>query len=259
MWKQEYTNMFQLEDEYWWYRGLHELIERYVRDESHRQRPNILDAGCGCGKLMTIMSRYGEVSGFDFSEDAIRFCKERGFENVTQQDLKEWEPPHEAYDIVTCIDVLCHRAVPDVGDVLAKFRQSLKPHGVVILNLPAFEILKRPHDTVVNTVRRSHKKETNRVLREQGFDIEVSSYRLPFLFVVIAVRKLISVFESEGPPASDLRPIPSFLNALLLLKHRGENGLIASGLTMPFGSSLFIVARKGESGGSGRQAVDGGR
>jgi SAM-dependent methyltransferase len=255
MWKQEYANMFQLEDEYWWYRGLHELIERYVRDESKDRRLSILDAGCGCGKLMTIMSRYGEVSGFDFSEDAIRFCKERGFDDVTQQDLNEWEPPNEAYDVVTCIDVLCHRAVSDVGSVLAKFHRSLKPHGVVILNLPAFEILKRAHDTVVNTVRRSHKRETNHVLLEEGFGIEVSSYRLPFLFVVIAVRKLLSAFEPEGPPASDLRPIPSFLNALLLLKHRGENSYIYNGLPVPFGSSLFIVARKKQSAVSSQQPV----
>jgi len=244
MWKQEYANMFQLEDEFWWYRGLHELIERYVRDKSAEGRPSILDAGCGCGKLMTIMSPYGEVSGFDFSEDAISFCRERGFDKVTQQDLSRWEPPSEAYDIVTCIDVLCHRAVDDVASVLRKFHRSLKPDGMLILNLPAFEILKRPHDIVVNTVRRSHRKETNQMLEEEGFDVEVSSYRLPFLFIIIALRKLIATFESDKTPTSDLTPIPSSLNSLLLVKHRGENTLVYSGISLPFGSSLFIVARK---------------
>ncbi len=244
MWKQEYANMFQLEDEFWWYRGLHELIERYVRDKSAEGRPNILDAGCGCGKLMTIMSPYGEVSGFDFSEDAIRFCRERGFDKVTQQDLSRWEPPSKAYDIVTCIDVLCHRAIGDVASVVRRFHRSLKPDGMLILNLPAFEILKRPHDIVVNTVRRSHRKETNQMLEEEGFDVEVSSYRLPFLFIIIALRKLLATFESDKTPTSDLKPIPSSLNSLLLMKHRGENTLVYNGISLPFGSSLFIVARK---------------
>ena len=119
MWKQEYSNMFELEDHYWWYRGLHDLIELYVRRLSQKGRPRILDAGCGSGKLMTLMSRYGDVAGFDFSDDAIRYSKERGIVSVTTQDLNEWDPPCGTYDIVTCIDVLCHGAIRDVDAIVS--------------------------------------------------------------------------------------------------------------------------------------------
>lgn len=82
------------------------------------------------------------------------------------------------------------------------------------------------------------------MLEEEGFDVEVSSYRLPFLFIIIALRKLLATFESDKTPTSDLKPIPSSLNSLLLMKHRGENTLVYNGISLPFGSSLFIVARK---------------
>lgn len=78
MWKQEYTNMFELEDDYWWYRGIHDLNDHFVCEEAAGERLTILDTGCGTGKLMTILDRYGDVSGFDFSEEAIRYSKERG-------------------------------------------------------------------------------------------------------------------------------------------------------------------------------------
>jgi SAM-dependent methyltransferase len=244
MWKQEYSNMFELEDEYWWYRGLHELIERYVRFKARASRPNIIDAGCGSGKLMSIMSRYGDVTGFDMSEDAIRFSRERGHENVTVQDINDWEPPSDTYDIATCIDVLCHEAVPSVDAILRKFHACLKKDGFVILNLPSFDILARHHDIVVRTVRRCRKKPFSRQLEGAGFEVAVSSYRLPFLFSAIILMKALSRYSPSREPESDLKALPKIVNSLLTYRNFLENAFIYHGIPMPFGSSLFVVARK---------------
>ena len=45
----EYTNMYTLEDRYWWYRGIHDLIVCYFMNEAGSRRLRILDAGCGTG------------------------------------------------------------------------------------------------------------------------------------------------------------------------------------------------------------------
>jgi 2-polyprenyl-3-methyl-5-hydroxy-6-metoxy-1,4-benzoquinol methylase len=244
MWKQEYTNMYELEDDYWWYIGIHELIEHYVREEAAEKRLNILDAGCGTGKLMTILDRYGDVTGFDFSEEAVRYSRERGADNVSIQDLNEWDPPRRAYHVVTCIDVLCHSAIRDVSSILAKFHSSLEEGGLLILNLPAFECLRRQHDIVVNTVRRCRRRPFRDTLREAGFTVEVASYRLAVLFLIILMRKLLGVFEARNKPASDLKVLPPAVNSLMLSLNRAENVLISRGLYPPLGSSLFVVARK---------------
>ena len=244
MWKQEYSNMFELENDYWWYRGIHELIEYFVRQEAAGERLAILDAGCGTGKLMMILNRYGDVSGFDFSEEAIRHSRERGIGGVKIQDLNEWEPPALSFHVVTCIDVLCHSAIRDVFSVLTKFHSCLKKDGILILNLPACECLRRDHDIVVKTVRRFRKNELGGPLRDAGFEIEVSSYRLAVLFLIILMRKLLRVFAAANTPSSDLKVLPSFVNSLMLAMSRAENLLISKGISSPLGSSLFIVARK---------------
>lgn len=245
MWEQEYTNMFELEDDYWWYRGIHELIEHYVRQKAAGERLDILDAGCGTGKLITILNRYGKVTGFDFSEEAVRYCRTRGIESVTIQDLNEWESPGPVYDVVNCIDVLCHGAIRSVSSVLSKFHSCLKSEGLMLLNLPAFECLRRQHDIVVNTVRRCRKKDFVPLLHDAGFEIQVSTYRLGFLFKVILVSKVFGTFKIRKTPTSDLKVLPPFLNSFLLFLNRVENTMISKGISIPLGSSLFVVARKG--------------
>ena len=44
---------------------------------------------------------------------------------------------------------------------------------------------------------------------------------------------------------SDIADIPSkFVNQLLILINKIENQIIARGFSIPFGSSLFVVAKK---------------
>ncbi len=238
----EYTNMFVLEDRFWWYRGIHDLILGYLRKRTNG-RVHILDAGCGTGKLMTLLAPLGEVEGIDASELALRYCRERGLTTVRIVDLNEWSPA-SSYDVITCVDVLCHESVRDMGSVLAQFQRGLRPGGILILNLPAFESLRRGHDTVVQTVRRLRKEDFLPLLREKGFEIELSTYRLPALYEAIRLRKALSAPQRASSPESDLKGISSLLDSTLWVMHWLENRLILAGLRFPMGSSLFVVARK---------------
>ena len=75
----EYRVMFEIEEEYWWYRGLrvllHGLIEQYVAADGSAK---ILDAGCGTGKNLQILARHGDAWGVDIAAEAIQFCRMRG-------------------------------------------------------------------------------------------------------------------------------------------------------------------------------------
>ncbi len=238
----EYTNMFVLEDRFWWYRGVHDLILGYLRKRL-RGRPSILDAGCGTGKLMTLLAPLGEVSGVDASEQAIRYCRERGLSAVEIVDLNSWTP-RGSYDVITCIDVLCHESVRDVGTVLEQFHRGLRPGGILILNLPAFESLRRAHDTVVQTVRRLRREELLPLLRERRFEIAFSTYRLPALYYMIRIRKAFASPSGDSTPTSDLRLISPLADRLLWWMNWIENRATLAGLRFPVGSSLFVVARK---------------
>jgi SAM-dependent methyltransferase len=238
----EYTNMFVLEDRFWWYRGIHDLILGYLRKRASA-RLHILDAGCGTGKLMTLLEPLGEVTGIDASEQAVQYCRERGLSRVEIVDLNEWSPG-AAYDVITCIDVLCHESVRDIGSVLDQFQRGLRPGGTLILNLPAFESLRREHDAVVQTVRRLREEELLPLLRAKGFEIVLSTYRLPALYYAIRVRKALAPPREQAAPESDLKMISPLLDALLWWMHWLENRAILAGSRFPVGSSLFVVARK---------------
>jgi len=234
--------MFVLEDRFWWYRGIHDLILGYLRKRS-AGRLHILDAGCGTGKLMTLLAPLGEVVGMDASEQALQYCRERGLSRVEIVDLNEWSPV-ASYDVITCIDVLCHESVRDIGAVIDQFHRGLRPGGTLILNLPAFESLRREHDQVVQTVRRLRDEELLPLLRERGFAIELSTYRLPALYYAIRLRKALAPPRAHTSPESDLKMISPLLGLLLWWMHWLENRAILGGLRFPVGSSLFVVASK---------------
>ena len=112
------------------------------------------------------------------------------------------------------------------------------------MNLPAFESLRREHDEVVQTVRRLRREELFPLLREKGFEVELSTYRLPALYYAIRLRKALSPPRKHASPESDLRMISPLLDTLLWWMNWLENRAILAGLRFPVGSSLFVVARR---------------
>jgi len=245
--KNEYHKMFEYENKYWWYRGLHELTRHYVvkfKQTKSNEELRILDAGCGTGRMMELLAGYGIVEGIDHGQEAISLCKKRGLKNVQKGDLNTWEPTAETFDIIISNDVIYISTIEDDMAVVEKFHRALKKDGILILNLPAFKLLERKHDIAVFGVRRYRKKRTLGELREIGFVPVHASYRLPPLFFVMLLQKYVGDRLSKREVESDLKVIPSFINSFLLRLHRLENKIITAGIPLPFGSSLFLVCKK---------------
>jgi len=240
-----YKEMYLVEDTHFWYKSLHEIIEYYVKEEYNKSNKNldIIDVGCGTGKLLTILNKYGNAKGIDYSSKAIDYCKERGLKNVEVNDINEYKFEESAFDLITCIDVLYHSGIEDDIKILKNFYSSLKDNGMLILDLPAFNILWRKHDTAVSGKRRYTRNKLVPELQKIGFKIETQSYRLSFLFLPVLLMKYLEKLRKDDQIKSDLKQPPFFLNWLILQKCRVENQIIKY-LNLPFGTSLFITARK---------------
>lgn len=245
MFVDEYQIMFEYEDHYWWYLVLHELIEYFVRKEQKVKKEilNILDAGCGTGKLLTILQKYGNTHGIDYSEDAIMFCKKRGLTNISNKNLCNCQFDSSIYDIITHIDILCCVEKDNEIEIIKNFYHALKPDGILILNLPAFHCLRRRHDIAVGSHRRYRRNTFVPKLTDIGFHIEVQSYRLPILFIPILIKKYIEAIRKKEEIRSDFSPLPFFINWSLFKFVRIENKMIER-MNIPVGTSLFIIARK---------------
>ena len=239
----EYKNMFEREQTYWWYVGLHTLVYDMLCHQKISKNASILDAGCGTGGLIDFLNQksYKNLNGFDFSEDAINFCHQRGYKNCFRQDLNTWKP-EKKYDVIISCDVLYHKNIINDKKIISKFKEALNPGGILILNLPAFELLKREHDIVVETKKRYTIKTLKEITKNLELKPILINYRLPLLFVVILFSKLLTFFLKKRGQ-SDLDSISNFTNNTLLKMNLIENKIICKKIAIPFGSSIFSVLK----------------
>ena len=150
------------------------------------------------------------------------------------------------FTMLVSLDVLYHSGVRDDDEALEEFHRVLKPGGVLILNLPAFERFRGTHDAAVHTQRRYRARDIRRKLEKAGFDIELITYRntllLPAAMAVRLMRR--DGTRHGGDVRSDLVPLPEWVNSLFYLILMFENRLLLKGVTFPLGLSVFCVAKK---------------
>lgn len=244
--RHEYAVMFKMEEYYWWYRGLHDIVMRCIsRFGRPCQHPRLLDAGCGTGKLLHAFSCI-EAYGIDYSPEAFKFLKMRGLANAARASVCSIPFKRHMFTMLVSLDVLYHSGVRDDDEALEEFHRVLKPGGVLILNLPAFERFRGTHDAAVHTQRRYRARDIRRKLEKAGFDIELITYRntllLPAAMAVRLMRR--DGTRHGGDVRSDLVPLPEWVNSLFYLILMFENRLLLQGVTFPLGLSVFCVAKK---------------
>lgn len=240
----EYRSIYSVEDAHWWYKGLREIVFSSLKS-AVSGRVFALDAGCGTGAVLKRLLEEGHRAvGVDFSPTALAFCAERGLSRLVRGSVSELPFRDESFDAVVSLDVIYHAAVEDDVEALREFRRVLRKGGVLILNLPAFEFLRSPHDLANQTKRRYTKAMLAEKLKSAGFSIERVTYRNAALFPAIAtVRLLKKAFAAGDSKDSDLGKVNPVLNSALTCVLSLEN-VILRRLDMPFGSSVFSVARK---------------
>ncbi len=238
----EYENIYTNELTHWWYLTLHSLIIQIIYKEfGDNNNISILDAGCGTGGFLSKLDDYSQKEGFDFSETAVDFCLKRGLTNCFVQDLNTWVPSR-TYDVIVSSDVLYHKNIIDDQLIFNRFYEALNPGGILILNLPAFEILKRNHDIVVETKKRYTRKDLRQLYSNTKFKRMQSFYRLPLLFFVVAFQKFIERFQSSN--SSDIGEVSPWINRFLTGFLRMENKLLLVGVKLPVGTSVLGIFKK---------------
>lgn len=238
----EYEIMFRVEDHHAWYRALRRIIamhwSRYVPTRS----PLVLDAGCGTGALSNSLARRAKTVGIDISPVALRLCRRRGLTQMAVASVLRLPFPDACFDVVISCDVLCHAAVPDKREALRELARVLKPGGLLLLNLPAYPRLLSSHDHAVHNDRRFTRGEMLGLLREQELTPLRATYWNSLLFLPIAMIRLWRKFRParHSDLAAEVRP---WFNRCLAILFALEGVLIRL-MPLPFGLSIFLVARK---------------
>lgn len=244
MQKHEYKFMYEVEDTHFWYKGMRKitktLFEKYLPENKSLK---ILDAGCGTGRNIIFLKNYGQVSGFDISPEAIKYCKKRKLTNIKLGSVNNISFNDESFDVVTCFDVLYHNQVKNYEKAIGEFYRVLKPGGVLLIRVPAFQFLFSSHDIAVDTKHRFHKTELENIFLSQHFKILKISYINTLLFPFVATRRLIKKINIKTYAKSDVKNINPILNFFLQFPLYMESHLIKF-MNFPFGLSVIAIAKK---------------
>jgi len=122
-----------------WFRW--EAIEKQIIKHSGKDNANrisILDYGCGTGWLSNLLSKHGEVTGVDISENAILQASKKysGIRFLTMDaSSSEFEKlKGQLFDVIVSSEVIEH--IEDQEAYLKNMLSLLKKNGTLILTTP---------------------------------------------------------------------------------------------------------------------------
>jgi SAM-dependent methyltransferase len=242
---EQYPLMREQEEHHWWYRGNRATVRRLLARWRPAQLRWRLDAGCGTGKNLEALQGLGAPVGVDVEPRALALSRARGFDRLARASVTALPFADRSVDLVTCFEVLYHRAVGDWRAAVGEFHRVLRPGGVLLLREPAFESLRGSHDAVVHGTHRFRRRELRSAVEELGFDVLRCSYQnavtfLPALLIRTWQRRRRG---SAAPPVADFHKGSRVMGAVCAAWLAVEGWLLQF-TRLPFGSSVLCVARK---------------
>lgn len=234
-----YQDLYELEEKHWWHLSKRrELI--LLLEMLNLTNPNILEIGCGTGKNLEVLNKFGEIWGIDNSRKAIKFCKKRGLNNLVLGKAESIPFSNGKFNIIILLDVLEH--TDDIKTLREIFR-VLAPRGYLISTVPAFSWLWSQWDVVLQHKRRYKKNELSSKLELAGFKIVKISYLYSFLVLpALAVRFIKSrLFKKKYP--SDFK-LGGFLSNWLFIQLCNIERIIRTKIELPLGTSIICLAQK---------------
>jgi SAM-dependent methyltransferase len=232
----------RVEATHWWFTGRRKLFGRIIRELPLGKEEPVLDVGTSTGTNLRLLREMGfaKVTGLDMSEDAIRFCAEKGLGPVQLGDVTRMPFGDGAFSLVLATDIIEH--IDDDARALAEIGRVLKPNGSVLFTVPAFMSLWGLQDVVSHHKRRYRRHDFLERVRAAGLEPGEAFYFNYLLFAPIwSARQLMKVVKPSVKSENELNP--DWLNAALGVVFNVDTRT-APWLRPPFGVSILVLARK---------------
>lgn len=241
----EYENIYKNEASHFFYVGNHNTVISLLTPflvGKPKTKVKILDAGCGTGLLAKKMKKYGKVIGIDISPEAIKYSKKRNID-VKKASITKIPYLKNTFDVVVSIDVLYHQAVKNSQIAINEFYRVLKPGGLLIVKVPAYNWLRGKHDITVHTKHRFTVPEVQFKLKRGGFNNIKTTYFASFLLPIVLIKRLVETFTNSKDGHSDVELPNKILNQFFVLLFKIETQILKF-TKLPFGLSILGIANK---------------
>ena len=244
----EYKNLAFREKFFWWNVGRRRILRDVLRRNLvYSSGLKILDVGCGPGGNMLFLKDFGEVTGLDASDEALVYAREFSYRDLVLGSATDIPFSENSFDCVVALDVIEH--IEDDRKAFSEMFRVLKPGGVLLLTVPAYQWMWSSHDEVLHHKRRYQKKELHVKIKGAGFLIVEASHfvfpSIPFRAGRLLIQKIRSSFGASAPkaPQTDDVLLPVFLNTIFIFWLTLERYFIKV-FPLPWGSSLLVLAKK---------------
>ncbi len=232
----------QAENRHWWYRGRRTVIDGLLAAMRLPASARILDAGCGSGRNMIELARYGAVTGIELSDTSVELARARGVGEVIAGSVLEMPFADDAFELAVSLDVIEH--LEDDLAALRELRRVVAPGGALLVTVPAYQWLWSGHDEINHHHRRYTRRSLQRVAEQAGWRQERTTYFNSLLLpAAIVLRVLDRVSTKTTESSLDLWVPPEPLNWTLERPLALEAATIKRGGRIPAGLSLLAIFR----------------
>ncbi|HEX5472368.1 MAG TPA: class I SAM-dependent methyltransferase, partial [Lacipirellulaceae bacterium] len=151
-----YDELHRVEQTHWWFQArrhiVWSLVQRYMSGTQDR-RLRVCELGCGTGGNLVALADSHDVVGVECSPQALAYARQSLGNRVRYGRLPhEIDLPPESFDVVLMTDVLEH-IEDDASSAIAALR-LLRPGGVLVATVPAYQWLYAPRDAHHHHFRR---------------------------------------------------------------------------------------------------------
>ncbi len=236
-----YQSLRDSQDRHWWFVGRRRIVARLIaRFVPLPAMPRVLEAGCGYGGNLAMLSALGDVEAFEFDDDARAHAAKLLRRPVAFGRLPDAIGfDSDRFDLIAMLDVLEH--IDDDVASLRSLADRLAPDGSLLLTVPAVPMLWSDHDVLHQHKRRYTRALLADRLHQAGFEITGIGHFNSLLFPLALAQRLLARLTGGGGVDPGAPPEP--LNAILTAIFAFEAKLIGR-VPFPIGLSLFAVARK---------------
>lgn len=242
----EFDNIARSEREFWWYRGMREILCRVLDPLGIPNGASVLEAGCGTGYMSKVLrERYGwRMTPLDLGREGLEYARGYGLDRLVQGDITALPFASAAFDALVSLDVVVHVPRGKESAAFAEFARVLRPGGLLALRVAALDVLRSGHSDFVQERQRFTRRRLREGVEAAGFAVDRVTYLNSLLMPVSLFKFRVWEPLTKAPASSGVDLVPGWLDTLLYAPLRMEAAWIGAGGSFPLGQSLLLIGKR---------------
>ncbi|NUP10426.1 MAG: class I SAM-dependent methyltransferase [Polyangiaceae bacterium] len=236
---------YQHESADWLRKGRSALVRGLIERHHDRERRSLelLEVGAGVGQNLPMLASFGRVDASEINPVGVEAIRH----GAVAREIFTAPIPFtlgRTYDVICALDVIEH--LEDDRGGVACLAQHLRPGGLLVATVPAYQFLFSDHDRALHHFRRYTRRSFCDVF-PSDLTIVTAGYFNHLLFpAAVAARgawSLKRMFAGGGAQKQSSPSSPAATRVLGAVMQT-ELALIERGYTPAWGLSVYCVARK---------------